>query len=337
MELQIPMVRRILDENPDTEYHVWNFARADTDREWVKTISGERVTVFNGTEEGGFVSPVTTGGVGRQFGAGEHNAAYKHYSQPEFRDHLFVKIDDDIVFLETGRFAKFVEVIDAHRGASIVANIINNGACTPITPGIWERFDRMRIPLLDIHLHGAFADMAHTYLFENWQELINAPIKLVPTEDWLSINAVGYDWQFLRDVVEGIGKPHPPMLAGRRMAGWGRVFGDEGVFQTKPRIIMQGFLAGHLTYGPQNPTPRQMRHWLDEYRRVGEEYLAQAKPDRRRRKLPELSETSHGQIDGLMSDPQYAALVARWGRDNWRIRAIMAGEMNDPCVGRYVP
>lgn len=333
LELQLPLVRRILEENPNVEYHVWNFARTDSDREFVKTITGPQITVFNGSTDG-FDSPAPTNEPdAKQFGANEHNAAYRHYSQPEFKDHLFMKVDDDIVFLETARFGKFVEALDAHRGSVLIANIINNGASTPIQPGIWQGFQRLHIPLLDIHMSRPFADMVHSYFFDHPDEFLGGPLELIPTEDWTSINAVGYDWPTLSHVIKTIGQPQPAHLAGRPMHGWGRVFGDEGVFQTLPRIIVKGFTAAHLTFGPQNPSKAQMEKWLDGYRQLGETYLgsplsrAHAEPG-----LPELSEVSCGYVGQRPPDRQ--ALVDRWGPNNWRTRSL---DNNDPAVGRYRP
>jgi hypothetical protein len=310
MELQLPLVRRILDEHPNVDYHVWNFARNDSDREYLKTIHGDRITVFNGTGEGlrttvgglvlspdGFASPAPTG-VGVQFGAGEHNAAYNYYSQPEFRDHLFVKLDDDIVFLETGRFGKFVDAINTHRGRTVVANIINNGACTPVEPGIWEGFLKLGMPLLDIHVGGEFPEMAHNYFFDHYTEILGQPIKLIPSEDWLSINMVGYDWPTLGHVLATIGQPHPSHLAGRPMDGWGEVFGDEGTFQLRPRIIMKGFTAAHLAYGPQIQSEAQLTRWRDNYRRIGTHYLDSEMSRTREGEdhLPDLSGVSCGYV-----------------------------------------
>ncbi|ODR16034.1 hypothetical protein [Mycobacterium gordonae] len=277
LELQLPFAHRILQDHPNVEYHLWNFARNDEDREYIKTITGERITVWNGPAEQGFDSPAPTNAPGAvQFGANEHNAAYNHYANPEYRDHLFVKLDDDITFLETGRFGKFIEAIDTHRGCSLVANTINNGACTPLTPKLWSEFSKLGIPLLDIHRSNAFADAAHTYMRHHHDEVLDQPITLVPTEDWLSINAVGYDWEFLTNILKTIGTPHPPALAGRNMRNWGKRFGDEGVFQTRRRIIMQGFTAAHLSYGPQNPTDEQLSRWRTGYAELAREYLSRS-------------------------------------------------------------
>lgn len=316
------MVRQILADNPNVEYHIWNFARNDTDRAYIKTISGPQITVFNGTSAG-FAAPATTGD-GEQFGANEHNAAYHHYSQPKFRDHLFMKVDDDIVFLETARFRTFVAAIAAHPTAVLAANIINNGACTPVEPGIWKRFQAMDLPLLDIHLSYEFANMAHTYFLTRHVEVLDQPVELIPTEDWLSINAVGYAWPTIGRVLSGIGKPHPSFLAGRSMRGWGSVFGDEGVFQTLERIVVKGFTVAHLTYGPQAPTDAQITRWRTRYAKLGQEYLRTAVAQDSE-ELPKLSDVSCGQ-------GPFDPVSARWGANNWRTRIL--GE-NDPLAGRY--
>ena len=101
MELQLPYIRRILAENPDVEYHVWNLARDHDDNFYLKTIAGERIRVFN--EHYG-VDPW------KRF-----NNVYEHYADEAYSDHLFVKLDDDVVFMETDRFAEFVKAVDGNR------------------------------------------------------------------------------------------------------------------------------------------------------------------------------------------------------------------------------
>lgn len=286
LELQRPMVQRILDEHPNVEYHVWNFAREHSDRAYVETIpSGPQVTVFN------------------EVGSMEHWAAWQAYAEPEYQDCLFVKMDDDIVFLETHRFGKFIEAIDTHRGSVLTANIINNGACTPVEPGIWKEFNKLGMHLLDIHLSSDFANMTHGYFFDHHADILNQPIELVPSTDWLSINIIGYDWLTHCKAFNMMGTPHPAVLAGRPMNGWGGwqgpdrpygVFGCEGTFNTMTRIIMKGFTAAHLTYGPQNPIGVQLKAWRKRYAEIGQHYL-DSEITVRDGKLPRLSPVSAAQ------------------------------------------
>jgi hypothetical protein len=303
LELQLPFVRRILDENPYVDFDVWNLARDNGDSKFLQTIEGERITVRN---EHRRCSP-------------GYDKVYQHYADAQYRHSIFVKLDDDVVFLQTERFKKFTRAITTYPDHILSANIINNGACTPLEPGLWEEFQKLGIPLLDVHTSIKFASIAHDYFFHHHQQLLAQPVQLAPTTDWLSINAMGYTYDTGLKFAELVGtKCSPRNVAGRHLT-W---LGDEGVANTMPRIIMRGFLACHLSFGPQNATPTHLIRWREIYDRIAGEYLAAEHP-RDYSKLPELSEPSDGQGEALR------------GKD-WRQR-WNSGDVNDPLVGRFIP
>jgi hypothetical protein len=256
MHLQLPFIHRILDENPQVEYHIWNLCRDPADAAYLHTIAGERITVRDDFYQ-------------RQPG---WNDVYRHYTRAEYEDCLFVKLDDDVVFLETARFADFVDAVAENAGVVLSANIVNNGACTPLNPGLHKGFKKLALPLLDAHTSNGFAEMSHRYFFEHADELLNQQVQLIPTKDWLSINLVGYDWETGCRITAKLETPHPLRVAGRMFPpGW--ELGDEGCMNMFPRVIMRGFVAGHLTFGPQTPIPRQLRRWRGWYASLGERYL----------------------------------------------------------------
>lgn len=264
VELQIPLVTRVLEQHPNVEWHLWNFARNDGDNLYLRTLANERISVFSqfyGKRLGGW--------------RGMHRP-FRYYSAPEFKDCLFVKMDDDIVFFEADRFADFVAAINGNRDCVISAKVINNGACTVIDKGLWAGYEKLDMPLLDVHIHASFAQMAHQYMFDNADDLIGEPIKLIPTQDWLSINMIGYDWRMNCEMSSKVGKQGPTHIAGR---DWPirNILGDEGFVNTVPRMIMQGFLACHLTFGPQEgPSIDQLPSWRKKYRDIGSRYLGQS-------------------------------------------------------------
>lgn len=314
MELQLPCVRRILENNPSVEYHVWNLTYNKTDTEYVRSIKGERITVIEDL-------------YGKRGGRDAWNKVFKHYADRRYQDHLFVKTDDDIVFIETQRFAAFINAIDKHRDAVLSANTINNGACTPMEPGLWEEFTQLGIPLLDIHKHNTFADMAHNYFFQHAATMLDQPIQLVPTEDWISINMIGYDWPMARHLAAEVGKvPHPPYIAGRRFPlPWG--MGDEGAVNMLPRIVMRGFTAGHLGFGKQGVTDDQAALWRRRYKEIGKRYLTDHLHTGPVEPLPDLSPISCANHDIAEPDPSLA---------DWAIRSGWDGE-NNPTAGRFTP
>ena len=261
MELQLPLVRRIITEHPNVQYHVWNLSRNDDDNHYLRAIEGERITVLNDYF-----------GIAPWLG---FNAVYRHYAHnPKYRDHLFVKVDDDVVFIETGRFGEFVDAVNGNRASVVTAKVVNNGACTPTEPGLWSGFEALSLPLLDVHLSGEYAVMSHTYMFKHWREMVGQPVKLIKTRDWLSINTIGYDWRMVRKIARRVGTPSPGDIAGRSFTPRIKI-GDEGMVNMLPRLILQGFLTAHLSFGPQHAhlTDAQLSLWRKRYAAIGQQYL----------------------------------------------------------------
>lgn len=237
MELQIPFVRRILAENTNVQWHVWNLTRTGPDDRFVRSIEGERISVINGLHQGDMSY--------RRF-----NDVWRHYASQRYRNHHFVKMDDDIVFIETDGFRHFTETVRTNPEHITSATVVNNGACLDALPEdyIMKRFVPLNIPLLDVHLSGEFAQGVH-------EEFLEDPFKALGrggqlrTSEWLSINMIGYSWGMGLRIVDQIGRRCDGPIAGRDFPG-GRV-GDEGACNMFPRLIDKAMTAAHLTFGPQ--------------------------------------------------------------------------------------
>lgn len=255
VELQMPFIRRILDESPDVVFHAWNLARLPEDAEFIRTLSGDRVVVKNDfyNQPDGW------------------NNVYRHYANPEYRDCVFVKFDDDIVFIETDRFKDLVEAVKP--GAIVSAQVINNGSCTPMEPELWTGFQKLGIHLLDVHLSNKYAEMSHQFFFKNWKNLISRDVKHFEPKSWLSINFIAMDWDTNRVIAERVGGPSPAKIMDRT---WpvGQILGDEGAANEFPLVICRGFTVAHLGFGPQGIDDIQADRWRREYRKIAEEYLS---------------------------------------------------------------
>lgn len=262
MELQLPYVRRILELYPNVEYHVWNLTRCAEDNQYVRSIRGDRITVYNDFQG--------------DSDWGRFNDVFRHYTKDDYQDCLFVKLDDDVVFIQTDTFGDFLDIIDVNRSSVVSAKIINNGACTPTEPALYRGFRDLGVPLLDVHKHCAYANLCHEYMFGHWPDLLDQPISLIPTDDWLSINFIGYDWEMGRKLAFMLGTPSPTHIAGRNFSRTTSL-GDEGAVNTLPRIIVQGFLAAHLTFGPQNPGVTTLSRWRNGYKLIADAYLKKRK------------------------------------------------------------
>lgn len=252
MELQVPLVRRILKQHTNVEYHIWDLARNDDDSAWLRTIEGERISVI--TDFAG-INPW------KRF-----DDVYRHYAGPEFRNHLLIKVDDDVIFMQAERFGDYLDAIDQNREAVVSANVINNGACAATELGIWSEFKTWGESLLDVHQSARFGWLSHRYVFSHSKEILAESIKLVPTADWLSINMIGYDWEMGTRIAEQLGQLTSRFVAGRDLTG---AMGDEGVFNTLPRLICHGFLAAHLSFGPQQFSADHLRSLRKRYAEIG--------------------------------------------------------------------
>ncbi len=294
MKVQLPLIRRILAEHPAAELHVWNLARNDDDAAYVNTISGERITVRAEHPQN-----LCRGRADTPLDAVID--VYTRYAAPEYADTVFVKLDDDVVFLETERFGAFIDAINIHLGAVVSANVINNEACCAATqPAIWGKFAALGVPLSDFHNSADIARSSHDYFCDHHTEMLGQPIELIPTRTWLSVHAIGYTAATARRIAERLNTPashHPPVVAGRP---WET--SDEAVLNLFPRIIMRGFTAAHLSFGGQDHAGKQLfgalgwadqlKSWRYRYAEIGQRYLQSAN-DMGSRQLPALSPSSY--------------------------------------------
>ncbi|MCX8559788.1 hypothetical protein OS122_02595 [Mycolicibacterium mucogenicum] len=262
MELQMPYLRRILDENPETQLHIWDLSRTPEDHQYIAGITGDRITIKDQFYDG--AQPW------RHF-----NQVWRHYAERQYQNHLFVKIDDDVVFLETEAFSSFIDAVHTNRGTVVSAKVINNGACTYTEPELWFAYQALGIPLLDVHQSAEYADLSHRWFFDNWIDTINHKPLLAPTEDWLSINLIGFDWRTCAEIAIRLDRPSPAEIAGRHFTPINRV-GDEGSVNMLPRLIHEGFVAAHLTFGPQEKamTSGQLAEYRKMYADIAEQYLS---------------------------------------------------------------
>jgi len=258
------MVKRMLALYPEMQFHVWNLARNEDDAEWVKDCDDNhpRITVLN-----------------QFYGDGEpwshFNDVYRHYANPEFRDTIFLKLDDDDVFIEADRIPEFVAMVRERPDRIISAQVVNNGASTMTHPGLVEEWKALRIPLLNVHLKPSYAEACHEYFFDNWMRMVDQPIKLIDTKDWLSINAIGYGWEMGCQIAGLLDTRPPRHIAGRLFNPHRHHVGDEGAVNMLPRAIMQGFTVCHLYFGPQakQMTDERLTQLRKAYAVIGQEYL----------------------------------------------------------------
>ncbi len=258
LRINLPIIRQILDDNPQVSFHLWNLARLHEDSEFIKSVEGDRITVWNQWSGTGAMHQMAR--------------VWHFYTNDRFRDALFVKMDDDVVFVESEKFGAFVDAVEANPDKILSAEVVNNGACTPFMPKLWDGYSKLGIPLLEVHESNKYAQLAHRFMFEEWRDLVGRPTSLADVDTWLSINFIGMNWQMLRYMQRKIGHKSPPRIADRAIGPGSRI-GDEGAANMFDRMVMRGFTAAHLGFGPQNLTEHQEFEWRADYDEIAWEYL----------------------------------------------------------------
>lgn len=244
LALQFRWVTKVLELNPDVTYECWSMARDPADKKWLASLPSSRRAVMRYE----FANHVKQPGYRR---------VWRHYAADRsYRDTLFVKTDDDVVFADPARFHLLIEAARDHPDTIISADVINNGACNTLHPDLAGC-------ALNTYTDNGCADTAHTWFQTHWRDTITQPVTLVPAPFFLSINMIAMTWPTLRTMANLLHTPCPPTIAGYTH---GRVlYGDEGACNTLPIRILSGVMAAHLDFEPQQATSEQYDRWRAGY------------------------------------------------------------------------
>lgn len=247
IEIALPFYRRILDQHPDVEIDVWDLARDPADSRYIRSLPTiDRMRIRTEYYQGN----------GKASRGQTH--VWRHYTGREYQGAVFVKADDDVLFLDTNQFGQFTQAASNNPDAVVSALTINNGASTHLLPDLWDMYQTLGIPLLDCHLSTEYCERSHRWFLDNWQTLTRNPsCTLVPAESWVSINAITYTWQVGQHIAALLGTRPPEQIMDRHYPHHinGRPtrykVGDEGAVNMQPVLIHTGFVASHLHFGPQ--------------------------------------------------------------------------------------
>ncbi len=96
-----------------SEYHLWDYARNGMDRSWISTLP-----------------QLCPGIIVHRPAVPRYDAYYDHYREAEYGDAVFIKADDDIVFIDLEQLPAFLEYRRFDTETFLLsANIVNNGVC----------------------------------------------------------------------------------------------------------------------------------------------------------------------------------------------------------------
>lgn len=262
MEVQRPHVTALLDAYPDSVFLLWDLTRKASDaayiREWARADS--RVSVMGNLHPG---HPIKCRGPRRRGFPPCYCIVHKPPYEQVYRefvafpdgfsdDDVFVKFDDDVIWMDTDRFGEVLSFLETHPNAVASANVANNAVCAKYEPSLHahvrEQFDiGGRLPTYDkdwwsLHTSAAFAELSLGWLAANLPPNRNdggigsqPPVRTRPGET-ISINFIAMKYPTLRRAAS-------MMVDGR--------LGDEGTIDSMLPWIIPNFRVAHLSFGPQ--------------------------------------------------------------------------------------
>lgn len=264
MRIQRPHVEALLDMYPEAEFHLWDMTRRASDAEYLRewNDSHGQIRLYTELHPG---HPFKCYGPRRRghrpcscpVHKPPFEQPYRLYrdSQRDYTDDaVFVKFDDDVLWMDTPRFPEMLSFLETHPDQVASANVTNNAVCAKYEPGL---NDYLRKSLTV----GDPTDPEHD---REWWALHRSPDFALLSHLWMQ--KLHLSGQFPEDR-----EPHPtregeavsinfiamkyPVLkkAASLMEDGGRL-GDEGTIDSLLPWIVPNFRAAHLTFGPQEHT-----------------------------------------------------------------------------------
>lgn len=290
MRVQMPYLHRILDDNQDAELHLWDLTRRASDATYLRWVSAgcpeslaRRIKIMDNLHPGHPIRCAYPGRVTRPRGhrpcrclihKPPYEKPYEWYAANGQPDTIYVKVDDDVLFLETERFNHLIDPLRLHPNRIISASVVNNAVCAKYLPEMvtarianYFSVGDPRKPTNDkrwweLHTMPEFARYMHEWFLDECLLEVDALPTYVRTRpgEAVSINCIAFTQATMKRLA--------PMMNDR--------LGDEGAVDRLLPWICTSFRAAHLTFGPQDAGMSQSD--LDKirlrYEDLGKAYLS---------------------------------------------------------------
>lgn len=283
LTIQRPYLDRLLTQWPNLSVEYWDLTRNESDHAFVQSLHdpAARVTVRSELYE------VNTWPIGcrrdlkrpRWCGCakckpGAYEKVYAAYAADEsYADAVLVKMDDDILFIQTETFGHLVETVLEYPRAVASALVVNNVVSAKHDPLLRAVIESALDPTtqrewFDLHAQGEFAALCHGWFLRNAATLTlpqdRSVVRSLPGER-CSINTIAFTHETCKRMAATMDNP------------LFRKMGDEGTVCQNflPRIVTS-FRTAHLQFGPQRVQigGDEWDELRQRYRELAERYLA---------------------------------------------------------------
>lgn len=285
MEVQQPYLDTLLRAHPTAELHLWDLTRDPADQRYLRGLEGAhdgRVRVMGDLHPGHPIDCLYPNGYpdGKRPRGWRVCKCMKHkppYEKPyryyanrdEYHNAVFVKIDDDVLFLETDTFSHLIGPLVSHPNRIMSANVINNSVCAKYADDAFRFQDKFGVgdPALvendrawwGLHEDPEFASFSHAEFLNRFERGWRPSYVRTRPGEAVSINCIAMTHRTLCRVAG--------MMNNR--------LGDEGAVDRMLPWIVKSFRVAHLAFGPQEQamSPILLGAIRESYTQLRKEYL----------------------------------------------------------------
>jgi hypothetical protein len=276
LDIQIVYILNLLKRNPNIEYHLWNFSRNNDDNNYLQELVNlhEQIKLFNNFYEGNNTNIICNKRVGiicscTKCRVGKWTEPYKYYSNNTYENTIFIKMDDDVIFISIDKINKFIENINNNSNKIISSNVINNGVCAFYNENIKKIVTDSNILQQSSSLYDfwylctnkTFFNLSHDYFInEFYKNNLNLEEKLINIDKTrFSINTIGFTYDIMCKISDLL----------RNEIG----MNDEAIISNNFDILIcNTFLNVHFHFSDQriNITDEEEQKYLILYKNVSE-------------------------------------------------------------------
>ncbi len=273
-------VEKLLAQKQIDYVHIWNVARNKQDYKWLKSLEDESkgIFVFSLKKFYKKINEV-------YFEFRSWYSIYHYYNDEPFKTSLFVKCDDDIVYIDTGQFSSFTDKIKNITPDSkhymVSANVVNNGVCAylqqkrGLIPKSLEVFDfpndnnLLGLAGENYWNEGKKSQELHKYFIQNRRSFVakskTLPIELVDIGIRFSINLIGFKQKTIDNMLKYFYNGDSDEFS---------LSVELSKFLNKKIMIDMSFVASHLSFSFQ--LKQDDKKLLFEYDELFREVLNQS-------------------------------------------------------------
>lgn len=259
LQVQLRYVMYLMERGLVSECHLWNYTRAPEDEAWLKTLYDAKRRAPRRARPNIQLMEVRNKASWREY--------YQHYTTERYPNHIIIKCDDDIVYMDVDRFAAFIE----HRRALpnhllLFPSIVNNGVCafyqqmTGLLPADKVGVLPFETTYGRLWSDGALAQLVHMHFIEHeaeWRsKTASLTVREVPFANRISINffaILSKDLGIFQRVIDD----DEAELSVQMPLAFGR-----------PHAIDQSFVVSHLSFYSQRSSGLDEAPLIKAYHRL---------------------------------------------------------------------